>query len=107
MKNHSLRWLVLISLTLISTASSAFAADATTPPTLGNNSVTNTSLAAPARRAPWQQHLTLGPGDVLNLAMFINDATDQPRENVVIGPDGRISYLQVQDIMAAGLTIDE
>jgi protein involved in polysaccharide export with SLBB domain len=57
------------------------------------------------RRAGWQQRFTLGPGDVLNFALF-----GQPefnRAEVPVGPDGRVSYLQAQDLMAAGLTIDE
>jgi protein involved in polysaccharide export with SLBB domain len=112
MKNHSLRWLLFFSITLIHSWHSLLAADTTTPPVVppaGGNIATNISLSltAPAKRAPWQQHLTLGPGDALNLAMFVNDAADQVRENVIIGPDGRISYLQAQGIMAAGLTIDE
>ncbi|MDE3084132.1 MAG: polysaccharide biosynthesis/export family protein, partial [Verrucomicrobiota bacterium] len=58
-----------------------------------------------AQRAPWQQHLTLGPGDVLNLSLF--GQPELARENVPIGPDGRISYLEAQNVMAAGLTVDE
>src|SRR5947208_709111 len=105
MKNRSCRWLVLIHLTLFYGWHSAIAADV--PPASGGIEATNLSLAAPAKRAEWQRRLTLGPGDALNFSMFINDAAEQPRENVVVGPDGRISYLQAQDIMAAGLTIDE
>jgi protein involved in polysaccharide export with SLBB domain len=70
----------------------------------GNTSFSGTSFA---RRAPWQQHLTLGSGDILDFALYLNDAPSQARENVVIGPDGRVSYLQAVDIVAAGLTIDE
>jgi protein involved in polysaccharide export with SLBB domain len=68
---------------------------------------TNLSLSAsnPGKRARWQERLTLGPGDVLNFALF--DAPDLDRKEVVIGPDGRVSYLQAQDIIATGLTIDE
>src|SRR5581483_4087176 len=62
---------------------------------------------ASAQRAAWQQRLTLGPGDSLNFALYLNDAATQTRENVIIGPDGRVSYLQAVDIMAAGLTVDE
>jgi len=62
-------------------------------------------VAAPFKRADWQQRLTLGPGDTLNLQLF--DMPDSARTEVPIGPDGRISFLQVRDIMAAGLTIDE
>ena len=63
------------------------------------------SITAPIKRADWQQRLTLGPGDTLNLQLF--DMPDSARTEVPIGPDGRISFLQARDIMAAGLTIDE
>jgi len=69
--------------------------------------VTNLAFSAyrSDRRAAWQQRFTLGPGDVLNFALY-----GQPefnRAEVPIGPDGRVSYLQAQDVVAAGLTIDE
>ena len=63
------------------------------------------SATAPIKRAAWQERLTLGPGDVLNLQLF--DVADSGRTEVPIGPDGRISFLQARDIMATGLTIDE
>ena len=63
------------------------------------------SVTAPIKRAAWQERLTLGPGDVLNLQLF--DMPDSARTEVPIGPDGRISFLQARDIMATGLTIDE
>src|SRR5437588_7072778 len=63
------------------------------------------SATKAARRAAWQEHFTLGPGDVLNLSLF--EALDTARTEVPIGPDGKISFLQAQDIVAAGLTIDE
>ena len=63
------------------------------------------SVSAPIKRAEWQQRLTLGPGDLLNVALF--DIPDSAKTAVPIGPDGRISFLQARDIMAAGLTIDE
>jgi protein involved in polysaccharide export with SLBB domain/capsular polysaccharide biosynthesis protein len=63
------------------------------------------SVGSTAKRAPWQQKLTLGPGDVLNLSLF--GAPEFTREEVPIGPDGRINYLEAQNVMAAGLTIDE
>ncbi len=59
----------------------------------------------PAQRAPWQQHLTLGPGDLLNLSVFGQPELTQLQ--VPVGPDGRISYLEAQNVMAAGLTVDE
>ena len=62
---------------------------------------------ASAQRAAWQQRLTLGPGDTLNFALYVNDSASQERDNVVVGPDGRVSYLQAVDVMAGGLTVDE
>jgi protein involved in polysaccharide export with SLBB domain len=63
------------------------------------------SVTAPVKRAAWQERLTLGPGDVLNLVLF--GEKDSTRTEVPIGPDGRISFLQAHDVMAAGLTVDE
>lgn len=63
------------------------------------------SIVAPSQRAAWQNHLTLGPGDVLNLGLY--GSPDLSRTEVAVGPDGRISYLEAQDVMASGLTIDE
>jgi protein involved in polysaccharide export with SLBB domain len=68
----------------------------------------NVSLSAastPAKRAQWQERLTLGPGDVLNFSLL--DAPELDRKEVVVGPDGRVTYLQAQDVVATGLTIDE
>jgi protein involved in polysaccharide export with SLBB domain/capsular polysaccharide biosynthesis protein len=63
------------------------------------------SIVDPSQRADWQRHLTLGPGDILTLALFGEPELIRPE--VAIGPDGRISFLEAQDVMAAGLTIDE
>jgi protein involved in polysaccharide export with SLBB domain/capsular polysaccharide biosynthesis protein len=63
------------------------------------------SVVGPARQADWQRHLTLGPGDVVSFHFF--GAPELTREEVPIGPDGRISYLEADNILAAGLTIDE
>ena len=57
------------------------------------------------QRAAWQEHLTLGPGDVLNLGLL--DTPEAARTEVPVGPDGRISFLQAENVVAAGLTIDE
>jgi len=66
----------------------------------------NLSLSATAqKRGQWQQRLTLGPGDVLSIALFDMPETAHPE--VPVGPDGRITFLQARDIIAAGLTIDE
>jgi protein involved in polysaccharide export with SLBB domain len=63
------------------------------------------SVTERPKRAEWQQRLTLGPGDLVNLALF--DVPDTERREVPIGPDGRITFLQARDIQASGLTIDE
>ncbi len=65
------------------------------------------SAAASTNRAAWQRHLTLGPGDVLNLSLYADPTPTEIWPNVVIEPDGRINYLEARDIPAAGLTIDE
>jgi protein involved in polysaccharide export with SLBB domain len=53
----------------------------------------------------WLQRLTLGPGDAVNFSIY-GDPTST-RADVAVEPDGRISYLQVQGLPAAGLTLDE
>ena len=63
------------------------------------------SVSTPAKRAPWQERLTLGPGDTVDIFMF--GRPELSRTNVVVGPDGRLSYLQLQGMSAMGLTIDE
>ena len=63
-------------------------------------------MLSPTQRAPWQQKLTLGPGDVLTFSLY-GEERDLTRKAVPIGPDGRISYLEAQDVMAEGLTVDE
>jgi protein involved in polysaccharide export with SLBB domain len=64
------------------------------------------SVISPGQRAPWQQKLTLGPGDVLTFSLY-SEEKELTRKDVPIGPDGRISYLEAQNVMAAGLTVDE
>ena len=56
-------------------------------------------------KGAWQQRLTLGPGDVVNFAFYGKPGLT--RSDVTIEPDGRISYLQAQGVMASGLTIEE
>ena len=56
-------------------------------------------------KAAWQTRYTLGPNDVVNFAFY--GRPELTRGNIVIGPDGRVSYLQAQGFMASGLTIDE
>ncbi len=63
------------------------------------------SVVGPAQRSAWQQKLTLGPGDVLNFHVF--GAPELTWTDVPVGPDGRISYLEAENILATGLTVDE
>ena len=109
MKSNCLRrWIACLLLLapgacLLPAAESETPANAVLAPAGGTN--LSLSVPAPAKLAAWQQRLTLGPGDVLNLLLF--DMPDTARTEVPIGPDGRISFLQARDITAAGLTIDE
>ncbi|HWA10520.1 MAG TPA: polysaccharide biosynthesis/export family protein [Opitutaceae bacterium] len=63
------------------------------------------SVTDPSQRAGWQQHLTLGPGDLLRFQLY--GSPDLTREDVAVDPDGRVSYLEAENIMATGLTVDE
>jgi protein involved in polysaccharide export with SLBB domain/capsular polysaccharide biosynthesis protein len=63
------------------------------------------SIVSSAQRAEWQRRLTLGPGDVMTLSLF--GEPELTRKEVPVGPDGRISYLEAQNVVAAGLTVDE
>jgi protein involved in polysaccharide export with SLBB domain/capsular polysaccharide biosynthesis protein len=62
------------------------------------------SVVSAAQRAEWQKNLTLGPGDVLSFGLYGEPTLS--RAEVTIGPDGRISFLEAQDVLASGLTID-
>lgn len=55
--------------------------------------------------AAWNDRLTLGPGDSVNITIFGRDGAD--RDGLVISPDGKLSYMEAHDVQAAGLTIDE
>ncbi|MBP6601024.1 MAG: polysaccharide biosynthesis/export family protein [Verrucomicrobiales bacterium] len=59
----------------------------------------------PAEVPAWQTRYTLGAGDALNFSVY--DRADLARENVQIGPDGTVSYLQAVAIRAQGLTLDQ
>jgi len=69
------------------------------------NAAPSLSVSAAGKRAPWQQRLTLGAGDSLNISLF--NLPDTIHLDVPIAPDGRITFLQARNVMAAGLTIDE
>jgi protein involved in polysaccharide export with SLBB domain len=63
------------------------------------------ALGANAPRAEWQKRLTLGPGDLLNISLY--EQPDSARQEIPIGPDGRITFMQAEDVVATGLTVDE
>src|SRR6185295_2156965 len=69
--------------------------------------VMQTALSANAKRqrAKWQEHLTFGAGDSIDIHFYGNPSLS--RTNVFIGPDGRINYLQATGVNAAGLTVEE
>src|SRR2546430_3466609 len=52
------------------------------------------SVQTSGRRAPWQEHFTLGPGDVLNFSVF--GQKELTRHAISIGPDGRVNFLFFQ-----------
>ncbi len=74
-------------------------------PNFAVNTNLSFSVVNPTQRAAWQQRLTLGPGDVMTISLFGEPALT--RLDVAIGPDGRVSFAEAQDVLATGLTIDE
>jgi protein involved in polysaccharide export with SLBB domain/capsular polysaccharide biosynthesis protein len=50
------------------------------------------------------EELVLGAGDAVNISAV--GFPEYARNQVFIGPDGKLTYLQAQNIQAAGLTID-
>lgn len=69
------------------------------------NIVGGLSLSSPTQLQDWQKRLTLGPGDVLQISMY--GEGDSSRPGLVVGPDGRINYLQARDVMVSGKTVEE
>ena len=63
------------------------------------------SITSPSQRTDWLKRLTLGPGDVLNITLY--GQPELTRSDILVGPDGKISFLEAQDVPAAGLTVDE
>jgi protein involved in polysaccharide export with SLBB domain len=106
--NRSLLMLAGLSLAL---SGHVARGQATSPPPastaiqVANTNRTFSGASSPNLRADWQKRLTLGPGDVLNFSLF--EQPDTGRNDVAIGPDGRVSFLQAVDVLATGLTIDE
>lgn len=88
--------LLLLPLCLLSPALGEKAVQA--PETIPGNQ-------APTSATSWRNRYELGPGDVINFALFGRPELDRP--GFRIAPDGTISYLQAQNIQVAGLTLDE
>lgn len=125
LKNRFPRWLGSFALLLF--AAFAFSANAQDKPLApaptyqidtnhsssnsltSSNSIASTnpsfSVTSPDQAGDWLKHLTLGPGDVLNISLYGEPDTTHPE--VLIGPDGRLNFLEAQNVMAQGLTVDE
>ncbi|MDX1953461.1 MAG: polysaccharide biosynthesis/export family protein [Verrucomicrobiota bacterium] len=98
---NSVGLLTLMSIT-------AFAADPVStaePASEQSSSQLAFSVSSPRKRAAWQEKLTLGPGDAMDFMLFGHP--ELTKTNIVVGPDGRLSFLQATGIMATGLTIEE
>jgi len=105
-----LRLLTLAGCLLATDASLTRAEDAASPAAASTNDSAPAphplfAASHPSRRAEWQRHLTLGPGDTLTISLFGQPET--MKTEVPISPDGRITFLQAEDVQAAGLTVDE
>jgi protein involved in polysaccharide export with SLBB domain/capsular polysaccharide biosynthesis protein len=99
------RWIGSAALLLILGAGAATPVAYSADP-LPSSPPPGVSTAAESPRRPdWQEHLTLGAGDVLSFHLY--GSPELTREDVPISPDGRISYLEAENIVAAGLTVDE
>jgi len=97
--------LILLFLALAAPVPGAPAADEPVPPPELAKPAGTLSITSPEQMAAWQKKLTLGPGDVLDISLY--GQPDSTRQGLIIGPDGRLNYLQARDVMAAGLTVDE
>ena len=83
----------------------ALAKDTNSAPVAGETNGVLFGSSDRPKLAAWQERLTLGPSDILNI--WIYGRKDTLRSQVAVGPDGRLNYLQADGVMAAGLTIDE
>jgi len=96
------RWMVFLLMLVVSFGSALAQStnEAISPPITNALSRTKTPVLD-----PWQQKLTLGPGDVFDISLY--GQPDSGRAGLSIAPDGRLSYLQATDFVATGLTVDE
>ncbi len=112
LKSRFPRWLTCLVLSLVLVTTIARAQDTNHPtaapaPEVQNQITTNGSftITSPTQRSEWQKHLTLGAGDILGFSLY--GQPELTRSEVMIGPDGRVNFLDAQNVLAAGLTIDE
>jgi protein involved in polysaccharide export with SLBB domain len=94
-------WAILLASILATSTHAAQPPGAVSSP----SATTGLSATKAPSLAPWQQKLTLGPGDVFDVSLY--GQPDSARSGVTIAPDGKFSYLQALDVPAAGQTIDE
>ncbi len=113
LSNKITRWFnkTAAAVLLCASLSASFAADevsaalAETQLAAAQPQETLTFGASKRKRAQWQERLTFGPGDVIDIHFFGSSAFS--RTNVFIGPDGRINYLEASGVVAAGTTVEE
>lgn len=63
------------------------------------------SASARRKRAAWQEKLTFGPGDSMDIHVYGKPAMS--RTNIMVGPDGRVNFLQAAGVQASGLSVEE
>lgn len=63
------------------------------------------ALRAKLVKPAWLEKFVLGPGDGFSIGVYGHP--ELIRNEVFVGADGRINYLQAQGVQAGGLTVDE
>ena len=102
-RKSRLRALFVATLLSLAAIPIADAAEPLAGPTAAKpNALSGTRVAS---LAPWQEKLTLGPGDTFDISLY--GQPDTLRQGMAVGPDGRISFLQATDVPASGLTVEE
>ena len=62
-------------------------------------------VVAWSAQAAGVESFTLGAGDVLEVSVWGDESLTRP--NVIVRPDGKISFPLVGDLMAAGKTVEQ
>jgi len=105
LKKRFPRWITCLSMLALLGRQDAQAQASNAPPVAASQTNLSFSIVHPWQRAAWQEHLTLGPGDILNFGLF--GQPEMAVQEVAVGPDGRVSFLEAQDVLATGLSVDE